>query len=53
VEYVHGIVSFGFVKGAMNLDSVRVSEKVGRRKVLIWGWLVALPIPFNFLYAPS
>lgn len=47
------VVSFGFVKGAMNFVSGRVSEKVGRRKVLIWGWLVALPIPFIFLYAPS
>jgi MFS family permease len=47
------VVSFGFVKGAMNFVSGRVSEKVGRRKVLIWGWLIALPIPFIFLYAPS
>jgi MFS family permease len=47
------VVSFGFVKGAMNFVSGRLSEKVGRRKVLIWGWLVALPIPFIFYYAPS
>jgi len=47
------VVSFGFVKGSMNFVSGRVSEKVGRRKVLIWGWLIALPIPFIFLYAPS
>jgi MFS family permease len=47
------VVSFGFVKGAMNFVSGRLSESVGRRKVLIWGWLVALPIPFIFLYAPS
>jgi len=47
------VVSFGFVKGAMNFVSGRVSERVGRRKVLIWGWLIALPIPFIFLFAPS
>jgi MFS family permease len=47
------VVSFGFVKGAMNFVSGRVSEKVGRRKVLIWGWLIALPIPFIFLYGPT
>jgi MFS family permease len=47
------VVSFGFVKGAMNLVSGRMSEKAGRRKVLIWGWLIALPIPFMILYAPS
>ncbi|TDK52985.1 MFS transporter [Antarcticimicrobium luteum] len=47
------IVSFGVVKGAMNFVSGRISERVGRRRVLIWGWLVALPIPFMILYAPS
>jgi len=47
------VVSFGFVKGAMNFVSGRVSERAGRRRVLIWGWLVALPIPFIFLYAQS
>lgn len=47
------VVSFGFVKGAMNFISGRLSERAGRRPVLIWGWLVALPIPFIFLYAPS
>lgn len=47
------VVSFGFVKGAMNFVSGRLSERAGRRRVLIWGWLVALPIPFIFLYAPS
>ena len=47
------VVSFGFVKGAMNFVSGRLSERAGRRRVLIWGWLVALPIPFIFLLAPS
>ena len=32
------VVSFGFVKGAMNFFSGRLSERVGRRMVLIWGW---------------
>ena len=47
------VVSFGFVKGSMNFVSGRLSERVGRRRVLIWGWLFALPIPFIFLLAPS
>lgn len=47
------IVSFGVVKGTMNFVSGRISERVGRRRVLIWGWLVALPIPFMILWAPS
>ncbi len=47
------IISFGFVKGAMNFFAGRLSEKVGRRKVLLWGWLFALPIPVIILVAPS
>jgi MFS family permease len=47
------VVSFGFVKGAMNFVSGRLSETAGRRRVLVLGWLFALPIPFIFLYAPS
>lgn len=47
------VVSFGLVKGAMNFVSGRISERVGRRRVLIWGWLAALPIPFMILYAPG
>ncbi|MDN2565575.1 MFS transporter [Aquibium sp. A9E412] len=47
------VVSFGAVKAAMNFVSGHVSERVGRRRVLIWGWIVALPIPFMILWAPS
>ncbi len=47
------IISFGFVKGAMNFVAGRLSETVGRRKVLLWGWFAAIPIPFLILFAPS
>ncbi len=47
------VISFGFVKGAMNFVAGRLSETVGRRKVLLWGWVAAMPIPFMILYAPS
>lgn len=47
------VVSFGFVKGAMNFISGHLSERLGRRRVLILGWVFALPIPFIMLYAPS
>lgn len=47
------IVSFGFVKAVMNLLAGRLSEHWGRRRVLLLGWAVALPIPFLILLAPS
>ncbi len=39
------IISFGFVKGAMNFVSGRLSETWGRKKILVLGW-VAAPCPF-------
>ena len=47
------VVSFGFVKGMLNFVAGRLSERIGRKKVLLLGWLAAIPIPFMILYAPS
>lgn len=47
------VVAFGFVKGALNFVAGRLSERIGRKKVLVLGWLAALPIPFLVLWAPS
>src|SRR6185436_16474515 len=47
------VVAFGFVKGALNFVAGRLSEKIGRRLVLLLGWIAAIPIPFIILWAPS
>ena len=47
------VVAFGFVKGAMNFVAGRLSERFGRKHILMIGWLIALPIPPLILYAPS
>ncbi len=47
------IVSFGLVKAIANLFAGRISEHWGRKKVLVVGWLFALPVPAIILLAPS
>ncbi len=47
------VVVFGIVKAVMNLFAGKFSETYGRKTILLAGWLVALPIPFMLLYAPS
>ena len=47
------IVSFGITKAILNLVAARLSERVGRKPILIAGWLFALPVPFLIIYAPS
>ena len=47
------VVAFGFVKGAMNFVAGRLAERLGRKLVLLVGWLSAMPIPFLVYYAPS
>ena len=47
------VAAFGFIKGALNFVAGRLSEQIGRKKVLLFGWLCAVPIPFMILYAPS
>ena len=38
------IVSFGFVKGTLNFVAGRLSDRIGRRKILLAGWLAALTL---------
>lgn len=47
------VVAFGLVKGTLNFVAGRLSERLGRKKVLLLGWLAAIPIPLLVCFAPS
>ena len=45
------IISFGVTKAICNLFAAHASETVGRKKVLVLGWLIGLPVPFIIIFA--
>jgi MFS family permease len=47
------IISFGVVKACMNLVSGVLADRYGRKRILVLGWLVGLPVPFMIIWAPS
>ncbi|EQD61903.1 major facilitator superfamily MFS_1, partial [mine drainage metagenome] len=47
------VLSFGLVKGALNLVAGGLADRFGRKPVLLAGWLVAIPIPLLIYFAPN
>jgi MFS family permease len=47
------VVAFGAAKAVTNLASGELAERVGRKRVLVAGWLVAVPVPLLIGLAPS
>jgi MFS family permease len=47
------IVSFGIVKGPLNLVAGRLADRWGRKPILILGWIFGLPVPLMTIFAPS
>ncbi len=47
------IASFGLSKAAANYLAGRLADRTGRKRVLVAGWLVGLPVPLLLLWAPS
>jgi len=47
------IVSFGIVKAITNLVSGQLADSWGRKKTLVLGWAVGLPVPFLIMWAPA
>lgn len=47
------IASFGIAKAFTNLLSGVLADDWGRKKTLVLGWLIGLPVPFLIIWAPT
>jgi MFS family permease len=47
------ILAFGVVKATTNFFAGTLSDRYGRKPVLVAGWLVGLPVPLLLIWAPS
>jgi MFS family permease len=47
------IIVFGIVKAITNYYTGTLANKFGRKKLLVAGWIIGIPIPFILMFAPS
>ncbi len=47
------ILAFGVAKAATNYLAGAWSDRVGRKPVLVAGWLIAVPVPVLLIWAPG
>jgi MFS family permease len=47
------IAAFGVVKAVTNFFAGTLSDRYGRKPVLVAGWLIGLPVPLLLMWAPS
>jgi MFS family permease len=47
------IVVFGITTALTHYFAGRLSDRFGRKHALVGGWLVAIPVPFLLMWAPS
>ncbi|HET9077616.1 MAG TPA: MFS transporter [Acidimicrobiales bacterium] len=47
------MVAFGVVKAATNFFAGAMSDRVGRKPILVAGWVVGLPVPFLLAFSPT
>jgi MFS family permease len=47
------IIVFGIVKAFTNYYTGALANKFGRKKLLVAGWIIGIPIPFMLMFAPS
>ena len=47
------LIAFGLTKAVTNLVAGALADRVGRKPVLVAGWLVGVPVPFLLIVAPD
>jgi len=47
------ITAFGITKAIANYYTGRLANKYGRKNLLLFGWLITIPIPFMLIHAPN
>lgn len=47
------VLAFGITKAATNYLAGTLSDRFGRKPVLLAGWLIAIPVPLLLIWAPS
>jgi MFS family permease len=47
------VVAFGATKALTNLATGALADRVGRKPILVAGWLFAVPVPLLLIWAPS
>jgi MFS family permease len=47
------IAAFGLVKAVTNFFAGTLSDRYGRKPVLVAGWLIAIPVPLLLIWAPT
>jgi len=47
------IVAFGLAKAGTNYFAGTLSDRYGRKPVLVAGWLIAIPVPLLLIFGPS
>ncbi|MFT6922885.1 MAG: MFS family permease [Crocinitomicaceae bacterium] len=47
------IIVFGIVKAISNYFAGTLANKVGRKNLLVIGWLFGIPVPFILIFAPN